>query len=160
MTDVLTAAQRQLNMSRIKGKDTKPEMLVRKGLHSCGLRFRLHDRKLPGHPDLVFPRYGAVVFVHGCFWHAHGCALSKLPRTRQDFWEAKLEANAQRDRKATEALLAAGWRVLIVWECALRGPSRIGSRAMVEQAAAFIRIGSAQHQQLAGRETPAKQGRT
>ncbi|TXC66171.1 DNA mismatch endonuclease Vsr [Piscinibacter aquaticus] len=128
MTDVLTAEQRQLNMSRIRGRDTRPEMLVRQGLHARGLRYRLHDRKLPGRPDLVFPRHGAVLFVHGCFWHAHGCALSKLPATRQDFWKQKLEGNAARDRRAIDALQAAGWRVLVIWECALRGPARLSGR--------------------------------
>jgi DNA mismatch endonuclease, patch repair protein len=139
MTDVLTAAQRQLNMSRIRGRDTKPEMLVRQGLHARGLRYRLHDRKLPGRPDLVFPRHGAVVFVHGCFWHAHGCALSKLPATRQEFWKQKLEGNAARDRRAIEVLQAAGWRVLVIWECALRGPERLSDEAVLDSAADYIR---------------------
>jgi len=124
MADVLTREQRRLNMSRIRGKDTKPEMLIRRGLHARGLRYRLHDRSLPGRPDLVFPKYSTVVFIHGCFWHAHGCSLSKFPQTRQDFWTAKLLANAQRDRQATETLTSAGWRVLIVWECAIRGAGR------------------------------------
>lgn len=139
MTDVLTTAQRQLNMSRIRGKDTKPEMLVRRGLHARGLRYRLHDRKLPGRPDLVFPKHHTAVFIHGCFWHAHGCALSKLPATRQDFWKRKLEGNAARDRKAVDALQAEGWRVLVVWECALRGPSRLDTTAALNEAASYIR---------------------
>jgi len=139
MTDVLTTAQRQLNMSRIRGRDTKPEMLVRQGLHARGLRYRLHDRKLPGRPDLVFPRHGAVVFVHGCFWHAHGCALSKLPATRQEFWRQKLEGNAARDRRSIEVLQAAGWRVLVIWECALRGPERLRDEAVLDSAADYIR---------------------
>lgn len=124
MADVLTREQRQLNMSRIRGKDTKPEMLIRRGLHARGLRYRLHDRSLPGRPDLVFPKYRTVVFIHGCFWHAHGCSLSKFPQTRQDFWTSKLRANVERDRKATEKLASLGWRVLIVWECAIRGANR------------------------------------
>lgn len=139
MTDVLTAAQRQLNMSRIKGKDTKPEMLIRVGLHARGVRYRLHDRKLPGRPDLVCRRYGAVVFVHGCFWHAHGCALSKLPGTRRDFWKKKLEGNAARDRTAIEGLRASGWRVLVIWECALRGPSRSDPADVIARSDQFIR---------------------
>lgn len=138
MTDVLTAEQRQLNMSRIRGRDTKPEMLVRQGLHARGLRYRLHDRKLPGRPDLVFPRHGAVIFVHGCFWHAHGCAQSKLPATRQDFWKKKLEGNAARDRRAIEALQAAGWRVLVIWECALRGTARLRGDVALDRAQRFI----------------------
>jgi DNA mismatch endonuclease (patch repair protein) len=139
MTDVLTVAQRQLNMSRIRGCDTKPEMLIRRGLHSRGLRYRLHDRKLPGRPDLVFPRYHTAVFVHGCFWHAHGCALSKLPATRQDFWLKKLEGNAARDRNAITALQAANWRVLVIWECALRGPGRSEDTIVLDSAARYIR---------------------
>ncbi|MET2522953.1 very short patch repair endonuclease [Ralstonia sp. SM1884_UCD616_TZ26] len=139
MADVLTPEQRQLNMSRIRGRDTKPEMLVRSGLHARGLRYRLHDRSLPGRPDLVFPKFHTAVFIHGCFWHAHGCALSKLPATRQDFWKKKLEGNAARDRKAIEALQADGWRVLVIWECALRGPGRLDEEAVLDSAARCIR---------------------
>jgi len=131
MTDVLTPEQRQLNMSRIRGKDTKPEMLIRRGLHARGLRYRLHDRSMPGHPDLVFPRHHTAVFIHGCFWHAHGCALSKLPATRQDFWKQKLEGNAARDEKAIQALRANGWRVLVIWECALRGIDRMDTDTLL-----------------------------
>jgi DNA mismatch endonuclease (patch repair protein) len=139
MADVLTPAQRQLNMSRIRGKDTKPEMLVRGGLHARRLRYRLHDRSLPGRPDLVFRKHRTVVFIHGCFWHAHGCALSKLPATREDFWQTKLAANAERDRKAVDALRAAGWRILVIWECSLRGSGRRGVSQVVEQSDQFIR---------------------
>lgn len=152
MADVLTPEQRQRNMSRIRGRDTKPEMLVRRGLHARGLRYLLHDRKLPGRPDLVFPRYGAVVFVHGCFWHAHGCALSKLPATRQEFWNKKLAENAARDRRAIEALLADGWRVLVVWECALRGPGRRMDDDVVEALAADIRSGTRSLLEFTGRD--------
>jgi DNA mismatch endonuclease (patch repair protein) len=141
MTDVLTTAQRQLNMSRIRGKDTKPEMLVRRGLHARGLRYRLHDRKLLGRPDLVFPKYNAAVFVHGCFWHAHGCALSKLPATRQGFWHSKLQGNAERDRRSIVALTASGWRALVIWECALRGPDRVDRATLLDAAEQFIRHG-------------------
>ena len=139
MTDVLTTAQRQLNMSRIRGKDTKPEMLVRRGLHARGLRYRLHDRKLPGRPDLVFPTHHTAVFIHGCFWHAHGCRLSKLPATRQDFWQQKLEGNAARDKGAIAALKTDGWNVLVVWECALRGPDNLNAAAALDGAARYIR---------------------
>lgn len=138
MVDVLTPEQRRLNMSRIRSKDTKPEMLIRRGLHARGLRYRLNDRALPGRPDLVFPKYHTAVFIHGCFWHAHGCALSKLPATRQDFWRTKLTANAVRDCKAVDALKAVGWRVLVIWECALRGPSRQRESVVLERAAKFI----------------------
>ncbi|MCF1183580.1 very short patch repair endonuclease [Marichromatium gracile] len=140
MADVLTPEQRQLNMSRIKGKNTKPEMLIRRGLHARGLRYRLHDRSLPGRPDLVFRKYSTAVFIHGCFWHAHGCAMSKLPTTRQDFWEVKLAANAARDRKAVDTLQSNGWRVLIIWECSLRGPQRWKEGALLDRVADFIQL--------------------
>jgi DNA mismatch endonuclease (patch repair protein) len=124
MTDVLTPEQRRLNMSRIRGRDTKPEMLLRRALHGRGLRFRLHRRDLPGRPDLVFPRFRAVIFVHGCFWHNHDCPMFKWPATRKDFWSRKIKGNAERDRSARDALLSKNWRVLVLWECALRGPER------------------------------------
>ena len=124
MTDVLTPEQRRLNMSRIRGRDTRPEMMLRRGLHSRGLRFRLHRRDLPGCPDLVFPRFHAVVFVHGCFWHGHSCPMFKLPATRTEFWRAKIERNIERDRAAQADLISATWRVMTVWECSLRGPAR------------------------------------
>lgn len=139
MTDVLTTEQRRLNMSRVRGKDTKPEMLIRRGLHARGLRYRLHDRKLAGKPDLVFPRYRAVLFVHGCFWHAHGCHLSKMPATRREFWRTKLQRNAARDESNVNALQAAGWRVLVIWECALRGPGRLEQENLFNCIAAEVR---------------------
>jgi DNA mismatch endonuclease (patch repair protein) len=139
MADVLTAKQRQLNMSRIRSRDTKPEMLIRRGLHARGLRYRLYDRTLPGCPDLVFPRYRTVAFIHGCFWHFHRCALSKLPETRKDFWSQKLETNEARDQKAVSELLAAGWRVLVIWECALRGQQRMSQIDLLDRASKFIR---------------------
>lgn len=108
-------------MSGIKGKDTSPELAVRRMLHSMGLRFRLHRRDLPGTPDIAMPGRKIAVFVHGCFWHAHaGCKLAKLPATRQEFWERKLLANVERDRRSVENLSELGWRVLCIWECALR----------------------------------------
>jgi DNA mismatch endonuclease (patch repair protein) len=142
MPDVLTPEQRRLNMSRVRGRDTKPEMLIRRGLHATGLRYRLHDRQLPGRPDLVFPKYRTVLFIHGCFWHAHGCALSKLPATRQEFWQKKLADNAARDHRAIEALHASGWRVLLVWECALRGLGRRTEDDVVAAVASGIRFGT------------------
>lgn len=151
MPDVLTPEQRRLNMSRVRGRDTKPEMLIRRGLHARGLRYRLHDRKLPGRPDLVFPKYRTAVFIHGCFWHAHGCALSKLPTTRQEFWKRKLDGNAARDRKAIQALLAQQWRVLVIWECALRGSESTPLSELVAQAESFIRSGTSCLLDLAAR---------
>jgi DNA mismatch endonuclease, patch repair protein len=148
MVDVLTPEQRQLNMSRVRGRDTKPEMTIRRGLHARGLRYRLHDKRLPGRPDLVFPRFRVAVFVHGCFWHSHGCGLSKLPATRQDFWKQKLEGNAARDLAAINTLRSLGWRVLVVWECALRGPRRMNSDDAIEWAARYIKSGSEPYSEL------------
>jgi DNA mismatch endonuclease (patch repair protein) len=108
-------------MSGIRAKDTKPEMRVRKALFSRGYRYRLHRRDLPGTPDIVLAGRRVAIFVHGCFWHGHvGCNLAKVPSTRADFWKRKFELNQQRDEAATSALLAAGWRVLVVWECFVR----------------------------------------
>ena len=108
-------------MSRIRSKDTVPEMLVRRGLHSLGFRFRLHRNDLPGRPDLALPRYRAIIFIHGCFWHAHtGCKNFRIPVTRPEFWTKKLMDNRRRDQTNQQKLKEAGWRVLIVWECATR----------------------------------------
>lgn len=139
MADVLTSEQRQLNMSRIRGKDTKPEMVIRRGLHSQGLRYRLHDPVLPGRPDLVFTKHRAVIFVHGCFWHNHGCALSTLPKTRTDFWQKKFAENAGRDRTSIQRLVTDGWRVMVIWECALRGPHRWVAEEVLNCAVNFIK---------------------
>lgn len=108
-------------MSRIHSRNTKPERQVRSLLHKAGYRFRLHSKKLPGTPDIVLPKYRTVIFVHGCFWHRHiDCANATIPKTRPEFWESKFKATAERDRKKTEELRLAGWRVIIVWECDLR----------------------------------------
>lgn len=111
-------------MAAIRGADTKPEMMIRRGLHARGFRFRLHDRRLPGRPDLIFPRYHAVLFVNGCFWHGHGCHLFRWPGTRKEFWREKIGTNVARDKASTEKLHQAGWRVGVVWECALKGRQR------------------------------------
>lgn len=137
--DVLTPEQRRRNMSRIRGKNTAPELLLRRGLHAAGLRFRLHVRDLPGHPDLVFPRYHAVVFVHGCFWHGHDCPMFKMPETRRDFWQPKITGNRARDSRTHAALVGDGWRVLTVWECALKGPARKPLPNVLAACVEFIR---------------------
>lgn len=111
-------------MSGIRGRNTKPEILLRRLLHSHGFRFRLHVRELPGKPDIVLPRYHAAVFVHGCFWHGHDCPLFRMPGTREDFWREKIGRNRANDQKTRAALLAAGWRVGVVWECAMRGTGK------------------------------------
>ena len=108
-------------MSRIQGKNTKPEMAVRRYLHGQGFRFRLHRKDLPGKPDLVLPRYRVVIFVHGCFWHRHqGCFYATSPATRKEFWRNKLNGNVQRDHLQQKALLEQGWRILVIWECGIR----------------------------------------
>lgn len=120
MTDIVDPATRSRMMSGIRGKNTKPEIIVRQALHKAGFRFRLHRKDLPGNPDIVLPRYRAVIFVHGCFWHGHGCRYFKVPKTRTDFWLDKIMANAKRDRQKEDALRATGWTVLTVWECEIR----------------------------------------
>ncbi len=113
-------------MSGIQGKNTKPEVLARRALHAAGYRFRVHRRDLPGTPDIVLPGRKVAIFAHGCFWHMHsGCKNAKLPSTRREFWRVKLEGNVSRDQRAIEALLADGWRVLIVWECVTRDPQSL-----------------------------------
>ena len=124
MVDVVDAATRSRMMSGIRGRNTKPELMIRSLLHRRGFRFRLDARDLPGRPDIVLPRYRAVVFVHGCFWHGHDCHLFKWPQTRPEFWREKIDRNRSNDERATLALLASGWRVAVVWECALRGAHR------------------------------------
>ena len=147
--DVLTSEQRQRNMRRIRAKDTRPEMLLRRELHNAGLRFRLHAAALPGRPDLVFPRYHAVILVHGCFWHGHDCPLFRLPATRPEFWATKITGNRERDQRTARALHALGWRVLTVWECSLKGPARVPVSELIECCATFIR-GEAQQASLVG----------
>jgi DNA mismatch endonuclease (patch repair protein) len=137
--DVHTAEQRSRNMSRVRGRDTKPEMLVRKGLHAAGFRFRLHDGKLPGRPDIVLPRHDAVVLVHGCFWHGHECPTFRWPASRPDFWQAKISGNRVRDLRAHEELILAGWRVATVWECALRGPGKRRVEEVIGSLTDFLR---------------------
>lgn len=152
-TDVLTAEQRHLNMSRIRGKDTKPELQLRRLLHAAGLRYRLHGRELPGRPDLVFPKYRAVVFVHGCFWHRHHCPLFHWPKSREDFWRAKLNRNVERDHQTAARLQAAGWRVLTVWECALRGKLKRPEGEVAGQVSGWLHS-EAVSGQVAGRGVP------
>lgn len=140
MTDVLTPAQRRFNMSRIRSKDTKPELLLRRGLHALGFRFRVHRRDLPGCPDLTFPRFRAALFVHGCFWHGHNCVMFKLPATRTEFWSAKIAGNRKRDNRVLEELSARGWRTLIIWECTLRGPAKPPVDRVLDQIAEWLRV--------------------
>lgn len=138
MADVVDLATRSRMMSGIRGRDTRPEMAVRRALFAAGFRFRLHRRDLPGTPDIALPGKKVAVFVHGCFWHRHvGCRYSKLPATRPEFWKAKLDGNVDRDARAVQALRAMGWRVLVIWECAIRDRDVLS--ALPETLAAWIR---------------------
>ena len=138
MADVLTREQRRLNMSRIRGRDTKPELILRRGLHALGLRFRLHRKDLPGKPDLVFVRHRAIILVHGCFWHGHHCPMFRWPATRPEFWKEKIAGNHERDQAVVKTLSEAGWRVLVIWECALRGPARRPVEDVLDRCKGFI----------------------
>lgn len=121
MADIVDPETRSRMMSRIRSRNTRPEVGLRRALHARGLRYRLHDPRLPGRPDIVFPRFRAACFVHGCFWHRHpGCRYATTPATRRDFWAAKFSANVERDARNRLELLAVRWRVAVVWECTLR----------------------------------------
>lgn len=145
----MSVEQRSATMSKIRGKNTGPELRVRQALWHAGLRFRLHAKDLPGKPDIVLPKWHAVIFVHGCFWHRHkGCPLFQLPATRTEFWDAKLSANSKRDIAAIRNLTNTAWRVLVVWECALNfDPDVTGAMAVAwvrdgEKGAELLRDGS------------------
>jgi len=129
-------------MARIRNKDTGIEMTIRSGLHAEGLRYRLRGAGLPGRPDMVLPKFRAVVFVHGCFWHGHSCPLYRLPKTRPEFWQAKVDANRSRDLRAVEDLRQLGWRSLVVWECGVRGQPAENVAALVSDLAARVRKGN------------------
>jgi len=128
-TDTLTPSERSERMGRVRSRDTKPEVIVRRLLHSLGYRYRLHDRRLPGAPDIVFSRRRKLVFVNGCFWHRHeGCSLARLPKSRLDFWAPKLESNRARDIENSSKLAEAGWGVLVVWECEIGDAEHLSTR--------------------------------
>jgi|SRR5581483_6686995 len=138
MTDVLSPTQRSHCMSRIRGRDTRPERLIRKGLFALGFRYRLHQRNLPGCPDLVFPKYSAVIFVHGCFWHKHECELFKWPKANSEFWRRKITRNCANDEKNLTKLEQAGWRTLIIWECAIRGKRQLDCPKVIDRIAGWL----------------------
>ncbi|MEL6422726.1 MAG: very short patch repair endonuclease [Pseudomonadota bacterium] len=142
MADIVDAATRSRMMSGIRGKDTKPELAVRRGLHRIGFRFRLHVKDLPGRPDLVLPRYRAVIFVNGCFWHGHDCNLFKWPKTRPEFWREKIEGNMKRDETKIAMLTNHGWRVATVWECTFKGADRLFQDRIIASIADWVTNGS------------------
>jgi DNA mismatch endonuclease (patch repair protein) len=125
-------------MSGIRGKDTRPELTIRRALHRRGFRYVLHSRKIPGRPDLVFPSRHAVIFIHGCFWHGHDCRFFRLPSTRTEFWQEKIEANRNRDHEVHAVLERNGWRQLTIWECALRGKTVETVEHIVTETAAWL----------------------
>jgi DNA mismatch endonuclease (patch repair protein) len=126
MADCFTPQERSRNMSRVKGRDTKPELLVRSIVHRLGYRFRLHGKSLPGRPDIVLPRHRKIIFVHGCFWHGHaGCRRAARPSTNREFWDRKIDGNVARDVANVKALRHAGWKVLVVWQCATKDRERL-----------------------------------
>ena len=149
MTDIVDKQTRSRMMAGIKGKDTKPELVLRRALHARGFRYRLHSKNVPWRPDLVFQKHHAIIFVHGCFWHRHeGCRYTTTPSTRPEFWQTKFDANVARDRSVHDQLLDAGWRVATVWECALRRPEETALAAnllaaWLRSSAAEIQIGNA-----------------
>jgi len=139
MADIVPADVRSRMMAGIRSTNTKPELLLRKGLHAQGFRFRLHDPALPGKPDIVLPRYRAIILAHGCFWHGHDCHLFRWPSTRPEFWQTKIARNREVDARTETALAEAGWRQAIVWECALKGRTRLPLEYVLSACAEWLR---------------------
>jgi len=136
--DVVNSETRSRMMAGIQGRNTAPELTVRRGLHGRGYRYRLQVRSLPGRPDLVLPKYKAVIFVNGCFWHRHDCSLFKWPTTRADFWKNKLNGNAERDLRKLAECQSLGWRTLTVWECSLKGKSPEAVSLVIDQVEGWL----------------------
>lgn len=155
MADIVPPETRSRMMSGIRGKNTKPELAIRRGLHRRGFRFLLHDKRLPGKPDLVFPRYQAVILVHGCFWHGHNCHLFKWPSTRKKFWHDKITGNREVDARNESALYEAGWRIGIVWECALKGKTRLPAESVISICQTWL-LGSLKCLDVTGMEFPSQ----
>jgi len=138
MTDIVDKVTRSRMMSGIRGKNTKPEIVIRKGLHALGFRYRLHSPKLPGKPDIVIRKYRAIILINGCFWHAHDCHLFKWPSTRKEFWEEKILSNTSRDQKNLKYYSDAGWKTLIIWECALKGKTKLPLESILDSIVYWI----------------------
>ncbi|MES2675506.1 MAG: very short patch repair endonuclease [Pseudomonadota bacterium] len=151
MADVVSAQKRAEMMAGIKGKNNLAELLIRRGLHGLGFRYQLHRKDLPGKPDLVFPKHHAVIFVNGCFWHAHNCHLFKWPSSRPEFWHEKISANKLRDEKNIAACIKTGWKVLIIWECSLKGKTRRQTKEVIHTAANWLLYDS-QNAEIEGRK--------
>ena len=152
MVDVVDKKSRSRMMSGISGKNTKPEMLIRKGLHRRGFRYRLHKSDLPGKPDLVFPKYKAIILINGCFWHQHDCHLFKWPSTREEFWRKKILGNKARDERNLKIYSELGWKVLVIWECAIKGKTRRPLSEVIETAVEWLQLDT-QNSEVSGRST-------
>lgn len=149
MADIVSKKKRSEMMSGIQGKDTKPELKIRSALHKLGFRYKLYDKSLPGKPDLVFPKYNAVIFIHGCFWHLHKCHLFKWPLTRPEFWRKKIIGNKKRDEINLHALKEMDWRILIVWECALKGKNKLDFGSTIKSISDWLKS-SNQYAEITG----------
>nr|WP_272493111.1 very short patch repair endonuclease [Pseudomonas sp. LS.1a] len=146
LVDIVDPVTRSRMMSGIKGKNTSPELVIRKALHARGFRFRIHTTHLPGKPDLILPKFRAAIFVHGCFWHGHNCRYFKTPKTRTEFWMDKIEKNKVRDAIQIAKLNEAGWRTLIIWECAIRKMKSENSITLIDTVAAWLSQNSTFHE--------------
>jgi DNA mismatch endonuclease (patch repair protein) len=142
MADIVDTATRSRMMRGIRGTNTRPELSIRRLLHAGGFRFRLHGRLLPGKPDIVLRRHNAVILVHGCFWHGHDCPLFRMPRTRTEFWAAKIGRNRANDVRAIESLRKLGWRVAVIWECALKGRGSLEPEHLSGRIIRWLQTGS------------------
>ncbi|MBI1245056.1 MAG: DNA mismatch endonuclease Vsr [Alphaproteobacteria bacterium] len=138
MADIVDRETRSRMMAAVKGKNTKPEIAVRRALHAMGFRFRLHKAGLPGRPDIVLPKHKVAIFVNGCFWHGHDCPMYRQPANNRAFWIVKIDRNRERDARAMSEIKQVGWRVLTIWECAMRGRGRIGIDALIIRTARWI----------------------
>ena len=153
MVDVVSVQVRSRMMAGIRGKNTRPELIIRRGLHARGFRYILHDKRLPGNPDLVLPKYHAVIFVHGCFWHGHGCYLFKWPKTKRRFWKKKIDRNREVDEISLNCLSNLGWRYCVIWECSLKGRHKLPKDEPISQTARWLRT-PAKTLEIRGKETP------
>jgi DNA mismatch endonuclease (patch repair protein) len=151
MADVVSPDVRSRMMAGIRGTNTKPELMLRRGLFAAGFRYRLHVRNLPGKPDMVFPRFKAVLFAHGCFWHGHDCHLFKMPSSRRDFWARKIASNRATDLRVSKELAASGWRQGVVWECALKGRTRLKPEEVIKACSSWLKSNQ-MHLELRGHE--------
>jgi DNA mismatch endonuclease, patch repair protein len=138
VSDVHNAKTRSFNMSKIKSKNTKPELILRKAIHAKGLRYKLHDKSLPGRPDIVFPKFKAIIEIKGCFWHGHDCDYFKWPKTHSEFWKKKISSNIERDKKTLLRLQDLGWRTLTIWECTLKGKNKLPLPELTEYVESWL----------------------